>query len=76
MQNPTALTESEKANFEQLKRAASYGDLALVRAHDTKTGELVALVCAVTAVHDNYTITPFAQLLNENPYARFTIDFE
>lgn len=72
MIEPPALTDGYKANFETLKRAADFGDLALVSAIRKADQKPVALVCAMQ-MNDDETITPIplAVMCEGNPFEDF-----
>jgi hypothetical protein len=59
------------ANFDTLMLAAASGALALVEALDRSTNEKVALLCAVAEDDGEFAITPFAQMVEGNPFTRY-----
>jgi len=62
----TPLTDAERANFETLRQAFARDDVALVRSVDRRTGETVALLCAMWPAGDAMThVTPFAVMAGE-----------
>lgn len=66
-----ALGEAAKANFGTLLEAADNGDLALVDALDRQTGQPVQLIVAVGRDGGDYLLTPFAVLVEGNPFERY-----
>lgn len=67
--HPLALTEGAIHNFEQLKRAALLGDLALIGTTIAATGEKVAVLAAITADENGvHTVVPFGHLCPANPF--------
>lgn len=72
-----ALRPGDRANFDTLLRAAAEHNLCLVETTDAKTGEYVALICAMNiAVVDGkiveYQPTPLAEMVKGNPYELYT----
>lgn len=65
---PKKPVKAQSKNFETLRRAFSEGDVALVECLVNATGEKVATVCAVTRDRDEVVFTPFAVMLNGNPF--------
>lgn len=66
------LATHERDNFNTLKRAAKHGDMCLVRAVRKSDQKEVALVCAMGRDKDgNYCPTPFAVMVEGNPYELF-----
>lgn len=63
-----AIPEWQRANFQQLVRAAKNDALALVECTSAKTGKKVNVVCAVSRSGEEYQITPFAKMFSGNPY--------
>lgn len=68
-----AIAQGYKDNFETLRKAFKYNDVALMECFDTKTESRAVLLCAVNQDETTKEIefVPFAQLLDENPYERF-----
>jgi len=62
------LPKHHKNNFETILRAAANGDLALVQCRMKSTGEIVAAVAAVSWDGQHYTITPFALMIDGDPF--------
>lgn len=60
--------DKHKANFDTLQRAFDDGAIALMECKDVKTGELVAVVCAVQKNGDDVEMVPFARMFDGNPY--------
>jgi hypothetical protein len=58
------------ANFETMKRAICNGDGALMYCQDIEAGKMVAAVCAVARDSSGYVLTPFAIMIDGNPYER------
>lgn len=65
------IAKGYRENFNTLTRAAKAGDLALLDAMDTETGRPVVLVVAVALDGEEYTLTPFAVMIDGNPFARY-----
>jgi len=65
------IPEGNKKNLETLKRAVANGDVALMEVKDKVTGELVDAICAVSFDGTEYTMSPLAFMVRENPYERF-----
>lgn len=63
-----ALKPGDVANFETLKKAFKENSVALVECKDKKTGEYVAVVCAVGQDGEELVISPFAKFFADNPY--------
>ena len=64
-----------KTNFETLITAGLNGDLAIMSAKDSKTGEPVTLICAVnkpTEDDPEYQFVPLAMMIDGDPYTMFT----
>lgn len=58
------------ANLETLKKAFKINHVCLMECYDTKTSEVVAVLCAVVFDGEEYNFTPFAIMPNENPFER------
>ena len=60
----------QSENFDTLSRAFKNGDVCLMECTVKKTGEKVAVICAVC--RDNlgmeFEMMPFAVMINDNPY--------
>jgi hypothetical protein len=65
------IPDHHRRNFETLKRAALDGNLALMECTDAKTGETRIVICAVSQIHDEFTMTPFGHLAEGNPYEAY-----
>jgi hypothetical protein len=59
-------------NLETIKRAARGNDLALMECVLNSTGERVAVLCAVARQGGEYNFSPFAVMMNGNPYEMLT----
>jgi len=72
---PSALDSALKSNFRMLERAFINNDVCLIAARDNRTGESVALICALNPVgfSGDVQLVPFAALPNENPFERYTL---
>lgn len=66
-----ALLKGHKDNFNTMIRAARNKQLALVECKDAKTGEYRAVICAIHTEGEEYVITPFGHLSNDNPYEEY-----
>lgn len=63
-----ALKETDKENFETLERAHKNGDLCVVECEDIKTGEYVAVICAIQEANDdNVNMIPLARMFSGDP---------
>lgn len=65
------LSSSDRANFDTLCSAFSYGDIALLEVQRRSDSEILAAVCAVGRESGNYVFTPFAILVQGDPYEQF-----
>lgn len=66
------LNPSDKSNYETLIKAAEAGNVALMDVRRRSDGKSVAAVCAVGFDGDNqYTFTPFAIMVEGNPFDLF-----
>ncbi len=63
-----SIPEYISTNFDTLLRAASDGNLALMKCTDTVTGEPRYVICAVGREGADYVFTPFGHLADGNPY--------
>lgn len=63
-----SLKPGDRKNFDTLKRAFGNGDVALMECTDAKTGEYVAVVCAVTRTDEEVVMAPLAKLFGGNSY--------
>lgn len=59
------------SNFNTLSRAFARGDSALVEVQRVDDGAIVAAICAVGQQGDLWIVTPFATMIEENPYELF-----
>lgn len=72
------LTDHEKTNFSTLKRAANFDDLAILETHRISDGKRVVLLCAVSppgGKRNTYDISPFAEMIDGNPYELYEPPF-
>lgn len=65
------LREADIANFETLAKAFSRNHAALVEVRRAADGAVVAAVCTVGREGRMFVITPFAVLVEGNPYELF-----
>lgn len=63
-----ALAKGQIRNFRTMLRAAADRNLALVECTLERTGETVAVICAVNHREGQFEFVPLARLFNENPY--------
>jgi len=63
-----AIAEGYKHNFNQLLRAVSSGDAALLETTEKATGRTVIVVVAVTFDGSEYHLVPMARMFDGNPY--------
>lgn len=69
MGKPPPLAEEQKINFQTLKLAVEYEDVALVSAVRKKDGCPVALICAMNHMEDGQIVpVPLAEMIRGNPY--------
>lgn len=62
------VVQQHTQNFDTLKRAFAQGHVALMECKVVATGEVVATITAVTRQGTEYCFTPFAIMMNGNPY--------
>lgn len=62
------LPTSDRANFDTISRAFSDGNAALVEVKRISDGTVVSAICAIGWEDGDYTITPFAILVDGNPF--------
>ena len=62
------LRPSDKKNFATLLKAIQNGDFALVSSKRLSDGADVALICALGKDGEEILITPFAVMVEGNPY--------
>jgi hypothetical protein len=55
-------------NFETLRRAFRDGNVAMMECREVATGEVKAVICAVSKYGEAFVFTPFAAFYNGNPY--------
>lgn len=60
--------QNHKKNLDTLYRAAKDKALALVECRRITDGEVVAMLCCIGFNNGEYTITPFAEMVNGNPF--------
>jgi hypothetical protein len=73
-----ALSEYEKKNFETIQQAHEDGNLALLESHRVSDGKRVALICGVappTEEDETYNITPFAEMIDGDPFELYEPPF-
>ena len=58
----------QKENFDTLSRAFACGNAGLIEVTLKSTGEKIACVCAIYKDKGEYVVTPFALMMNANPY--------
>lgn len=65
-----AISKVEKSYFNNIKKAAEYGDLSLIETKIKATGERCLLLAAIQNNGKNYVITPFCHMVlpEDNPY--------
>lgn len=63
-----ALKPGHVSNFETLRHAFAEGRICLVECRDKKSGESVAVLCALNRVGEETELVPFARMFNGNPY--------
>lgn len=62
------IVQKHAQNFDTLLRAFHSGDAALVQCQRKSDGANVAMVCSVSFDGEAYQITPFAEMVNGNPF--------
>jgi len=60
--------KEQKDNFDTLSRAFASGNVGLVEVTLKSTGEKLAAVCAIVKDNGTFVVTPFALMMNGNPY--------
>jgi hypothetical protein len=70
-----ALSEGDKKNFQTLKEAFDSNRVALVECKDAKTGEPVAVLCAMNDDNGLVGMVPFARFFTGNPYEELVDPF-
>ncbi len=65
------LSTDDRANFDILARAFANGDSALVEVQRVADGAVIAAVCAVGREGELWTITPFATMIEGDPFDLF-----
>jgi len=63
-----ALAKHHTTNLETIQKAAEEDNLAVVECRKKSTGETVAMLCAVGFDGEEYCITPFAEMVDGNPF--------
>lgn len=71
-----AIAPGHVSNFETLRRAFAEGRICLVECRDKKSGESVAVICAVNRDGIATEMVPFARMFNGNPYDELHDPFE
>ena len=66
------LREPDKVNFDTLIRAFSAGDVALVEVKRLSDDAPVAAICAIGQEDDMFVLTPFAILVEGNPFELYS----
>jgi hypothetical protein len=73
------LSEYEIKNFETIQQAHEDGNLALLESHRVSDGKRVALICGImppTEEDETYNITPFAEMIDGDPFELYEPPFE
>lgn len=63
-----AIAEGHRHNFNELLRAVSNGDAALLETTEKATGKPAIVVVAVTFDGKEYQMVPMARMFDANPY--------
>lgn len=63
-----AIPEGHIANFDTLSRAWKAGDVCLLECIRKSDGEMVAMICTVEWDGEYYRVTPFAEMVNGDPF--------
>lgn len=61
----------DQQNFDELSRAFGAGDVALMEVLRVADQTVVAAICAVSNVNGEYGFTPFAVMVEGNPFDLF-----
>ena len=62
------LRPGDKANFQTLLDAARNNRLVAAESRDIRTGEYVAVLCAVNRVDDEFQMVPLGELCRRDPF--------
>lgn len=65
------ITPAEGANLDTLNVVFANGDAALVKAQRLSDGETVTLLCGIGYDGEEYGITPFAEMIDGNPFEMY-----
>jgi hypothetical protein len=66
-----SLTKWDTNNFETLRKAFATGDAALMEVQRVSDGKVVAVITAVSWDGKKYSFTPFATMVEGNPFELF-----
>jgi len=66
------IPEATKTNFDHLKRVVICEAVALMRVYDKQEEKEATVVCGVFESNGEYEFIPYALMLEDNPYERFT----
>lgn len=58
-------------NFETLSTAFNRGEVCLLESIRKEDNQKVVLLCAVAYDGKNYNLTPFAEMVNCNPFEKY-----
>lgn len=61
----------DRQNFDELCRAFVAGDVALMEVRRVADQTVVAAICAVSYIDGEYGVTPFAVMVEGNPFDLF-----
>ncbi|HMS55289.1 MAG TPA: DUF6117 family protein [Fimbriimonadaceae bacterium] len=61
----------DRQNFDELSRAFGAGDVALMEVRRVADQTVVAVICAVSFIDGEYEFTPFAVMVEGNPFDLF-----
>jgi hypothetical protein len=65
------LTSVQKKNMDNFGKAIKNGQIALVECLEIVSSKRVPLVCAVNRKGEDFSLIPFARLLEGDPYLEF-----
>ena len=65
------LAKHHEQNLDTLSRAFAAHQTAVVECRRRSDGQTVAMLCAVGFDGKNYGITPFAEMVNGNPFEMY-----
>jgi len=67
----TRIMPGDSTNFETMKQALADNNGGLMRVYDKIDKRYKTAICAIVLEGDEYVFTPFATMIEDNPYERF-----